>query len=41
MQGMMNLTFVQEVLSIILEEVGEQSSIDRIATRLRGLISED
>ena len=41
MQGMMNLTFVQEVLSIILEEVGEQSTIDRIATRLRGLISED
>lgn len=41
MQGMMNLTFVQEVLSIILEEVGEQTTIDRIATRLRGLISED
>ena len=37
----MNLTFVQEVLTIILEEVSDQGTIDRIATRFRRLVSEE
>ena len=41
MEGMMNLTFVQEVLTIILEEVSDQGTIDRIATRFRRLVSEE
>lgn len=41
MEGMMNLTFVQEVLTIILEEVSDQRIIDRIATRFRSLVSHD
>ena len=40
MQGMMNLTFVQEVLAIILDEVSDQAIIDRIASRFRGLKSD-
>ena len=41
MEWMMNLTFVQEVLTIILEEVSDQGTIDRIATRFRRLVSEE
>ena len=41
MEGMMNLTFIQDVLSIILEEVTDQPTIDRIANRFRRLVSED
>ena len=41
MEGMMHLTFVQEVLTIILEEVSDQGTIDRIATRFRLLVSDE
>ena len=41
MEGMMNLNFIQDVLAIILEEVTDQPTIDRIANRFRRLVSEE
>lgn len=41
MEGMINLQFVQSVLSILVEEVEDQNAIQRIAARLKSLVSEE
>ena len=40
MQGMINLSFVQEVLNILVEEISEQEVINKIALRLQTLVSD-
>ena len=40
MQGMINLSFVQEVLNILVEEISEQEIINKIALRLQTLVSD-
>ena len=41
MEGMINLQFVQSVLNILVEEVTDQDTIQRIATRLKSLVSQE
>ena len=41
MEGMINLQFVQSVLSILVEEVADQQTIQRIAGRLKSLVSQE
>ena len=41
MEGMINLQFVQSVLNILVEEVSDQATVQRIATRLKSLVSQD
>ena len=41
MEGMINLQFVQSVLNILVEEVSDTSMIQRIAGRLKALVSQD
>ena len=41
MEGMINLQFIQDVLSVILEEVEDKELIDRIAMKLRTLAQQD
>ena len=38
---MINLQFIQDVLSVILEEVEDKQLIDRIAIKLRTLSQQD
>ena len=40
MEGLINLNFVQQVLSVIVEEVSDQDSLKRISIRLKGLIQD-
>ena len=40
MEGLINLNFVQQVLSVIVEEIQDQDSLKRISIRLKGLIQE-
>lgn len=40
MQGMINLSFVQEVLNILVEEIPDQNTISKIALRLQTLVSD-
>ena len=40
MDGLINLNFVQQVLSVIVEEIQDQDSLKRISIRLKGLIQE-
>ena len=40
MEGMINLQFVQSVLNILVEEVSDTSMIQRIAGRLKALVSQ-
>ena len=37
-QGMINLNFVQNVLSVLVEEIEDEALIKRVAGRLKGLI---
>tara|TARA_R100000458_G_C8274609_1_gene249591 strand:- start:440 stop:973 length:534 start_codon:yes stop_codon:yes gene_type:complete len=39
-QGMINLSFVQEVLNILVEEISDQETINKIALRLQTLVSD-
>ena len=39
MQGMINLSFVQEVLNILVEEIPDQEVINKIALRLQTVVS--
>ena len=41
MEGMINLQFIQDVLSVILEEIEDKQLIDRIAIKLRTLAQQD
>jgi len=41
MEGMINLQFVQSVLNILVEEVADQATIQRIATKLKSLVSQE
>jgi len=41
MEGMINLQFVQSVLNILVEEVPDTAIIQRIAGRLKSLVSQD
>ena len=41
MEGMINLQFVQSVLNILVEEVSDTTMIQRIAGRLKALVSQD
>ena len=41
MEGMINLQFVQSVLNILVEEVEDQQTIQRIAGRLKSLVSQE
>jgi len=41
MDGMINLQFVQSVLNILVEEVADQATIQRIATKLKSLVSQE
>ena len=41
MEGMINLQFVQSVLSILVEEVENQDTIQRIAIKLKSLVSQE
>ncbi len=41
MEGMINLQFVQSVLSILVEEVNDEDIIQRIAGRLKSLVSQE
>ena len=38
MEGMINLQFVQDVLNVIIEEVTETDTINKIALRLKTLV---
>ena len=40
MEGLINLNFVQQVLSVLVEEVSDQDALKRISIRLKGLIQE-
>jgi hypothetical protein len=41
MEGMINLQFVQSVLNILVEEVADQATIQKIAGRLKLLVSQE
>ena len=41
MEGMINLQFVQSVLNILVEEVPDQAVIQRIAAKLKSLVSQE
>ena len=41
MDGMINLQFVQSVLNILVEEVADQATIQRIATKSKSLVSQE
>ena len=41
MEGMINLQFVQSVLNILVEEVSDTELIQRIAGRLKSLVSQE
>ena len=41
MEGMINLQFVQSVLNILVEEVEDQQVIQRIAGKLKSLVSQE
>ena len=41
MEGMINLQFVQSVLGILVEEVEDQATIQKIAARLKALVSRE
>ena len=41
MEGMINLQFVQSVLNILVEEVSDADIIQRIAGRLKSLVSQE
>jgi len=41
MDGMINLQFVQSVLNILVEEVADQATIQRIAAKLKSLVSQE
>ena len=41
MEGMINLQFVQSVLNILVEEVADQATIQKIAGRLKSLVSQE
>ena len=41
MEGMINLQFVQSVLYILVEEVSDQDTIQRIAGRLKSLVAQE
>jgi hypothetical protein len=41
MEGMINLQFVQSVLNILVEEVADQTTIQKIAGRLKLLVSQE
>ena len=38
MEGLINLQFVQDVLSVLVEEVSDQDALKRISLRLKGLV---
>ena len=38
MEGLINLQFVQDILSVLVEEVSDQDTLKRISLRLKGLI---
>ena len=38
MEGMINLQFVQNVLSVLVEEINDEATLKKIAGRLKGLI---
>ena len=38
MEGMINLQFVQDVLSVIVEEISDEDTINKIAIRLKTLV---
>ena len=40
LQGMINLQFVQDVLAIIIEEVTDQNSLNKIAVKLKALVQQ-
>ena len=40
MEGLINLNFVQQVLSVIVDEIQDEDSLKRISIRLKGLIQE-
>ena len=37
-KGMINLQFVQNVLSVLVEEINDEATLKKIAGRLKGLI---
>ena len=41
MEGLLSMQFVQDVLNIILDEVTDPQVIDRVAVRLRSLVTEE
>ena len=41
MEGLLSMQFVQDVLNIILDEVTDPQVIDRVAIRLRSLVTEE
>ena len=41
MEGMINLQFVQSVLNILVEEVSDQDTIQRIAGKLKSLVAQE
>jgi len=38
MEGLINLQFVEDILSVLVEEVSDQDALKRISLRLKGLI---
>ena len=38
MEGLINLQFVQDILSVLVEEVSDQEALKRISLRLKGLV---
>ena len=38
MEGLINLQFVQDILSVLVEEVSDQDALKRISLRLKGLV---
>ena len=40
MEGLINLNFVQQVLSVLVEEVSDEDALKRISIRLKGLIQD-
>ena len=41
MEGMINLQFIQDVLSVLVDEVKDEETINRIAVKLRTLVQQE
>ena len=40
LSGMINLQFVQDVLSILIEEINDQDTLNKIAVKLKTLVQQ-